>query len=430
MASPIARLYRVQLRTARHYDAQPALKTLLALPGTPLIAPAAGARAVPDAVAACVREFTAPSEVYLPPRSLYDFVRRQWGAPLVVSDAGEAAARDARVDVAFNAQRALVYLADLAAALAAAEEHADVPRVPGLEGLALEQADALAPGCLLLEHPSVTRPGRSLIYVYDISQNVAAVHGDEEWAVRGYVVNRPFPTSVQGLLQPPGADGAGGGGGGAQLGAFGQLTAFHGGGHDERLAVLHAHGDVEGAAPVDPDAPDTLYVGGSVEAINAKLASGAAGARDFKALVGCVALRLERGADGALALADADRFAFACGPAVRALALAPPMFDTTGRFRDGHGLGAGDVVAGYNYARFWHQNAAWAAAVRLLADGMDPARGDRAWREVRAWAGLHAGVTHVAQAALPLPCRRHTDAVELVGGGAPPGSAGVAADAG
>ena len=45
MASPIARLYRVQLRTARHYDAQPALKTLLALPGTPLIAPAAGARA-------------------------------------------------------------------------------------------------------------------------------------------------------------------------------------------------------------------------------------------------------------------------------------------------------------------------------------------------------------------------------------------------
>lgn len=398
----IPALYRVQLRTARYFDRNPALKTLLTLHSTPLIASSAGAASeassVPSAIESCVQEFTAPSTVYAPPHSLYEFVRRKYNQPLVISEDGEEAAIASQLDVGFNAQRALVYIADLAAQLAPAEEHSAIPTVPGLDGLELRDAEALSPGCMLIEHPSATKPGRSLIYVYDISQNVQDIHGNEDWMVRGYVVNRPFPNTVEAVTGMKG------------LGPFGGFTMFHGGGDDERLAVIHAHGDVEGAAAVD-ESDGSLFVGGSIEAMNAKIGAGAAKAADFKALVGCVQLPLVKDEEGGLALKDADKYAFVSGSAVRALALAPAMFDTEGKFRDGHGLGMHDSVKGYNYARFWHQNAAWAAAVRMLAGGMDPEGSDPSWSEVRSWAGMHAGVTHIVQAALPLPYRPYDAAV-------------------
>ena len=403
--SRIPALYRVQLRTARYFDRNPALKTLLSIPGTPLVATTSSANsgdqasATAAAVEACVREFTQPSEYYLPTKSLYDFVRRKYNQPLVIGEAGEEAALAERLDIAFNAQRALVYVADLAAQLAQAEEHT-VPAVPSLDGLSLHEAEALSPGCMLIEHPSATKPGRSLIYVYDISQNVQEIHGNEEWMVRGYVVNRPFPSSVSSITRMQG------------LGPFGDFTMFHGGGDDERLAVLHTHGDIEGAAAVD-DSDTSLYVGGSVEAMNAKLGAGTAKAGDFKPFVGCVQLPLVKDEDGGLALKEADRYAFVSGSAVRALALQPALFDTVGKFRDGHGLGMNDVVKGYNYARFWHQNATWAAAMRMLAHGMDPGQAEPSWGEIRAWAGLHSAITHIVQAALPLPYRRYDAAVQL-----------------
>jgi hypothetical protein len=419
----IPALYRVQLRTARYFDRNPALKTLLALPGTPLIAPTP-ASPTPAAVKAAVRDFTAPSEWYAPPRSLYDYVRRRYNAPLVIGDEGEEAALSARLDVAFNAQRALVYVADLAAKLALAEEHGPPPSLPAsLQALDLREAEAgLSPGCLLVEHPSATRPGRSLIYVYDVSQNLPEVHGNDDWVVRGYAVNRPFPSSVATMTRMPG------------LGPFGEFTLFHGGGDDERLAVLHTHGDIEGAAAVNEEAAGaggggTLYVGGSVEAMNAKLAAGTARPGDFKVLVGSVQLRLVRDDDGGLALAEPDRYAFVTGPGVNTLALQPALFDTTGKFRDGHGLGTNDVVKGYNYARFWHQNATWSAAVRALAAGMDPGGTDASWREVAAWANLHAGVTHIVQAALPLPHKPYDAAVQAEGGADAEGADGAATEA-
>ena len=389
-------LARVQLRTARYYDRNPHLKALLS---RPLVAPETIAGAD---VAALQRKFLGRGGVYLPVRSLYDFVREEFAAPLVLSEhETEETVTERKLDAAFNAQRALVLLADVAVTLSNAAEHTlpDVPLPPSAEN-SLKEAEALSPGCLLIEHPSGILPGRALIYVYDISQNIVDVHGNDEWAVRGYVVNRPFPATVANVTRVPAE----------QLGKFGQLTLFHGGGSDAAstsgLAVMHVHGDIEGAVAVNEEAPDGLFVGGSIAAINARLEAGTAAPADFKPLLGGVELRLKRDTDGSLELEDADRFAFATGPGVRWLAMQPAMFDTHGQFRDGRGLGVGDVVKGYNYARFWHQNAAWRAAVHQLARSMASTHAPGVASEVEAMAELHPAVVHYAAAALPLQYHR------------------------
>ena len=397
-AATAARLYRAQLRTARYFDHNPALKTLLSMPGVPLIA---GSTGPARAVAALVSEFIGRPGVYLPGRSLYAFVREKYNEPMVLGEGDDEAERlRERLDTAFNAQRALVFIADAASRLSAAAEHTGLPDAAVRPGATLLEAPALSPGCLLVEHPSLLRPGRGIIFVYDISQNIVEVHGDEQWVVRGYVVNRPFPRSVSTMTRLEG------------LGRFGDLTVFHGGAGDDRLSVIHAVKGIEGASPVDEE--ETMFVGGSVAVINARLSAGTASPHDFKAILGSVTLPLIRDPEtGGLELADADRYAFVTGSAARDIVLHPPLFDTTGKHRDGAGLGADDAVNGYNYARFWHQNALWRSAVRLLADGMDPTRTDPKWAEVRSFSELHTATCHYIAGALPLRYRFMESLVEV-----------------
>jgi hypothetical protein len=268
---------------------------------------------------------------------------------------------------------------------------AELPSLAAACPSAVTDAASITPGVLLVEHAGFTKPGRSLLLIYDISANLMELHGNEDWMVRCYAVNRPFPGTVSSITKMRG------------LGAFGELPLFHGGMDDQHLSIIHRVKDVEGAAAVDEAA--TLFVGGSVEDINARLAAGTARPDDFKVVMGSTAIRLVKDSDGALDLApaDADRWHFVGGPGATELAMLPPQFDTTGKFRDGRGLGVDEEVEGYNFARFWHQNAAWAHAMNGLANAAAAAAGTNTEeaaraKELSAFAGLHAATVHYVEA--------------------------------
>jgi hypothetical protein len=308
----------------------------------------------------------------------------------------------------------------------------------------LEASAALRPHCLMLEHPSVLGPGRAALLVYDISKNVREIHGNEDWTVRAYSVNRPFPNTVAAVT------------GRADLGAFGDLSLFHGGPDHENLSVIHRHGDIPGAQAIDPEAADAdastaLYIGGDVAAINARLKAGTVQPADFKVVMGATTFKLSSGASArfgdsagpstaaaaaagsadavgsadsaatdALALPDDDAWWLAEGPGVVDYALLPAQFDTTGLFRDGRGLGSQDAIEGYNHARFWHQNAVWSAALGSVADSLVSANAasggagggqdsgaegsaDPGWPQLlRKCAELHPAVTHGVARRFPM----------------------------
>ena len=394
---------------------------------------------------------------YAPPRSLAGFVRlayRQSASGLVApgsaagleleapASAGSVGgAAEVALDAAFALQRQLKQGADLFTVLGADEGGGAGGRtaLPDLSALvpgAIVEAASLAPGVLLAEHPTGAGGGggggggsggsggsgggghNALVLVYDISRNVPELHGDNRWTVRGYVVNRPFPRSVAEVLRgsSEGGGGGGGGGGGEALGAFGRLTLFHGGmdaATEGRLSVLHRFGEIEGAAAVNEDAGSPLFVGGSVPAINAMLDSGRARPEDFKVVLGGWSSQLsssrdaggDAGGEEDLSWPDAPLWLQAEGAGAAELALLPAQFDTQGRFRDGAGLAPGAEVEGYNYGRFWHQNAAWAHCVRgvgAAAVAAAEAAGDEAGAargaEVASWARLHAAVVGYARA--------------------------------
>jgi len=318
---------------------------------------------------------------YKPARSLASFVRKAWREGAAVASSARA---DELGDAAFSAQLALVRIA-------AADEHAlsradhVLPSMSPPPG-ELEEVEVLQPGCLLIENAAATMPGRALVFIWDVSRNVASEEGepadgngatrppldDSTWAMRGFVVNRPFPSTVSAVM----------GLGSESLGLLGSTTLFHGGPDgDGRLSVVHAWADVPGAVPVNEEG--TLFLGGELGAVNARLAAGgAAAARQLRVYMGYCALPLVDKslvgvmAAGAPGRADVgsgesvenygpppppdlemedDRFLFVSGPGVPDLLLASPMFDTEGFFRDGAGLGLRDVVNGYNHARFWRE---------------------------------------------------------------------------
>jgi hypothetical protein len=418
--------YRLQLRTARYFDANAQLKPLLSIPGSAYFGP-------PNLGAELERQrdaFVGPTGLYeAGSPSLYDCMRSAYASKRRLANPGKS------ISDAVNAQRLLVVTANTAAILDAHPENV-IPQLPQELG-AIEEAPVIGPGTLLVEHPSIVRPGRALIYIYDVSRNLQQLHGNEDWVVRGYVVNRPFPFSVAGAGGTTSA-------GQPDLGAFGKLSLFHGGlgrpavaeqqggsaaaiepvrDGPEVLSVLHRRADVPGAQAVwvDPQADSTdsattskgsaLYVGGSIQHINGLLDSGAASPGDFKVVMGSVEFALrptaeDDSSDAAadanpgssmpsnLEMADADHYYVIRGPGADDLAMLPALFGA------GSGLSASDKMEGYNHARFWHQNAAWAAAVRGLA--ADPAVAPARAAELAAFARLHPAVVHAVSGGLPL----------------------------
>lgn len=462
-------LYRVQLATARLFDREPGLKSLLSLllrgsaadaAQEPALALArryqaaflrglpADAAALGAAAAAPAADATATPPLYTPAKSLADFVRAAYRAP---GEGGQ------RLSAATLCQAELVRAADLSQVFASTPDGqaGDTPSLRDeVEGLCegqLAEADAIRPGTLLLEHPAALTPGRGCLLVYDIAQNVAGVHGDEDWVLRAYALNRPFPASVADVTRMGG------------LGQLGQLTLFHGGADgNDALSVVHRFADLPGAVPVDgppeeegaggsggsdgddlPSSRSGLFVGGNVDAINEALASGRAAAHDFRVAMGHVEIRLRKAADGGLELPDAERWLVAAGPGVSSIALCPPLFDTQGLYRDGRGLalgsqgqaqGQGPPVVGYNFARFWHQNAVWAGALRKLAAWVEMADAARG-RELAGFAAVtsHAAVAHYVAAGLAAEdvldiVRQNSNANAGANGTAAAGGAAAGAD--
>lgn len=410
-------------------------------------------KVVSDAIEAWLE----PSRLYPPGNPLTA------AAPISLYSAARACVRD-NLDLGgtgllalYAAVTVLQHVATVAAKEARSERNA-IPTLPESMTKRLRQlraGHAVRPHSLMLEHPSVL-PGRRALLVYDISRNLAEVHGNEAWTVRTYCVNQPFPQTVAGLT------------GMGNLGRFGQLPLFYGGPDHDNLSVIHRVKDVPGASAIDPEAAEddpqsALYIGGDAQGINAALEAGKARPEDFKVVLGSTSFTLvpaasvpeedpgstgDAGAvasaasgatnDGAaaggavagapaeeetLALPDDDAWWVASGSGVADYALLPPQFDTTGLFRDGHGLGAEDRVEGYNHARFWHQNALWAAAVRAVAatlkdavaaevaaGGGDAGTAAAEAERVDAWlpllkaaAELHPATAHTMAANLPLP---------------------------
>jgi predicted pyridoxine 5'-phosphate oxidase superfamily flavin-nucleotide-binding protein len=297
------------------------------------------------------------------------------------------------------------------AALATAEKTAPectTPRPPApLPDRSVQLAPYLSPGVVLAESPAVLGPGRALVLVWDISQNLMDIHGNEDWKARGFVVNRPFPHTVAEVTRR------------TDLGRLGGVTLFHGGsvgsgskqGEAPSLFVLHRQADIEGAAPVMIDengagVPGGLYIGGSLAEINARLESEVNQPADFKVILGSHELALAKsGESGDLGFVDPNddsNWVMVHGPGSDDAAMLPPQFDTTGLFRDGKGLGPEDVVEGYNHARFWHQNLAWSQLMRALSRDAEAAA---RYQDLAAVSDLHPAAAVVVAGSFPLSLR-------------------------
>lgn len=393
--SLVLALYRKQLVLARRFDASPALVSLCVSPR--LEAPAGAppvAKEVVDAAAAVKAAFFAPrgGQWYMPVGregggGVEAFVRRAYRGEGVAGADGDTPTPSVRLDAALNIHREMLRLQEVVAQEAGDVRASTVPLAPllGYEGGAgLAEAPGIGPGCLLVEHPAAIRPGRTLLLVYDVSQNVREVHGNEEWVLRALVVNRPLPGSVASMS----------GAAPDSLGLLGDLPLFHGGTEGGALYVVHRRGDVPGGVAIDPlgegaGAGTGLFLGGDAGAINGLLDSGDARGEEFKVLQGGVEMTLAVDESGGLSLPDAGRWLCVSGPCVAALSMLPPLYDEAGPWRGGRGLGVGEQVEGYNYGRFWHQNAAWA----------------HAWAHASPSTGggdVHTSVAHYAEALGPL----------------------------
>ena len=362
-----------------------------------LVTPASGSEPAATGV-------PAPRALYRPDKTAYTSMVRAVSA--TVRDMAAQVA-DGRVDgamsldVAYNAVKLLQHVA--AGVATPLPPSATVATVPPAAVAGLSDAAALSPGCLMVEHPSVLAPGRAVAYVYDVSRNLAELHGNEAWMLRAYVVNRPFRATVADVLRR------------TDLGPFGGLQLFHGGMDAKDLAVIHRVASIEGAAPVDEEG--SAFIGGSMAAINAALAEGRASPADFKVVLGAMAIPLD-GGEGSLALREDERWWILSGGGARDIALLQPLPQSP--------PSAPVPEGSYNFDHFAHQDAVWAAAVaRLAASTTEPSLA----ATYADWAALHPATLAALAASLPLPVARPFSRLATLAaaraGASPAGGGGV-----
>ena len=405
-------LYRLQLATARLLDTTPGLKSLLSLALPPAVSPHPLARIALNYFLTGVSPTAAPSAaaaaaVYTPVRSLSDFVRREWRS-------GEGS-----MEVGVSIQQELTRLCDISTVFsngvhgkASAFDPKGLHSRAGelLGGASLAEADSIRPGVLLLDHPSTLGPGRGVTLVYDIARGVKEVEGHENWVLRGFQLNRPYPHPLSTIA--PGLS--------SSLGPLASFPVFHGGGDgDGGLFVLHKFPNIPGAVSIDgppsetervserdslSQAPSGLYLGGELDGILEVVSSGRGSMNDFRFLLGHVEVTLTEDEQGGLSLPSGmseSTFLLAAGPGVAAHALLPPLFDSSGPYAGGVGLKGGGSVVGYNFGRFWHQNTVWGCAVRELGAWIETENRARG-REISEYSSpaSHAAVAHYFAAGL------------------------------
>jgi hypothetical protein len=359
---PVARVYRALQRASAALDDRPALCALLrlrdasggVLPTVPAAAPVAahawdaavarvlegrdywrpgsgGERAVSRAVRRAFREASTALPVPHPGHLLDAALTAVTGLSLIIQAVKRGEAGAAEVDEW---------------AQAGGSAAAGTPRLPlGSPYLPrLRPADAdvpVAPGVVLAEHPSVVGPGRALHLVWDISRNVAQVHGNEDWTMRSYCINRPVHATVAAFTRRE------------DLGALGALPLFYGGRSDTHLAIVHSFPDVPGAAPINDESGCPLHIGGDLSAINARLPTAAPDA--VKVVLGSTQTPLSVAPDGDISIPDDDRWLTVGGAAAWDVAMLPPASPPQA------------LSPSSPAALMWHQHVAWAAAAHALA---------------------------------------------------------------
>ena len=418
-APSLRRLFRSQIATARFFDTHAGLKSLLSLALSKKEL-SASSPLVHKAALELQHNFFGGSSRYHPERSLVDFVRTCYRTPLGLQSISNALATAEFIHLE------MIRLADLAQVFVESPDGAVAGNIieqtsaaseelveSGLLEGQLAQASNIRPGTLLLEHPAEVSPGRAALLIYDIAQNVTEIHQNEDWIMKGFVVNRPLPGTVASVTRLTG------------LGLLGELQCFHGGstGGSSELSIIHRFKEIEGSVPIDGPLSDTdenesttstmttaslsdarcgLFVGGSVDAINTMLETQTASSKDFRVFVGHTSFKLEKDSKGDLFVPDAERWIAASGPGIAPIALCPSVTGT-GPYRETRGLL--ETVQGYNHARFAHQNLVWASAMRRVAMWIEIEDGKRG-REIAAFTEPHA---HASVAALYSAGWTHAD---------------------
>jgi hypothetical protein len=425
-APSLRRLFRSQIATARFFDTHAGLKSLLSLALSKK--GMASSSPVYNAALEIQHNFFGGTSRYHPERSLVDFVRTCYRTPL---EGGSQSMSNA-LATAELIHLEMIRLADLAQVFVESPDGAVAGNIieqisaaseelveSGLLEGQLAQASNIRPGTLLLEHPADVSPGRAALLIYDIAQNVSEIHQNEDWIMKGFIVNRPLPGTVASVTRLAG------------LGLLGELQCFHGGptGGSSELSIIHRFKEIEGSVPIDgplseneendtstttssastttstaslSDARCGLFVGGSIDAINTMLESQSASSKDFRVFVGHTSFTLEKDSKGDLSVPDEERWIAASGPGIASIALCPSIIGT-GPYRDTRGLL--ENVQGYNHARFAHQNLVWASAMRRVAMWVEIEDGKRG-REIAAFTDPHA---HASVAALYSAGWTHAD---------------------
>ena len=232
----------------------------------------------------------------------------------------------------------------------------------------ITEANALSPGIVLMDHPAIGNPGRSLILVYDVSQNIKDIHNNEDWMIRGYIINRPFPHKVQDMIKLSSSNNTNKESDiDSSIHLFGELPIFHGGLEgNNQLSILHSIPDLENSVPINSDNPhcSALYIGGRVDNIIQRLKNKSIQPEQIKVLSGIWESKLVVTGtqinpttgmnEPILAWPEADLYLQVEGTLASDIALLPPLFHTMTKYIDSKGLQ--ENIDGYNYARFWHQN--------------------------------------------------------------------------
>lgn len=312
LTRPVRALYRTLLRTARVFDANPALKALVYLPEfhdavvgktSPTKDQGHQQEKAYDNDVRAVAEYAASfvqGKPYMPQDgSLYRHIRNAFRDKIIASRYSQSDLMKA----AFTAQSALLRTASIVRAISDQPQFL-VRELHGVTGY-LEHTQTVELGSLMIEHPALGLPGRAMCLVYDMDQRHPDADGDSKFQVRAFTVNRPFPYQAKQVVN-------------VDLDILGDLPIWQGGMDTDGLYIMHRFSEVKDAIEIRPG----VCIGGQLNQLTEKLRSGEAEPSDFKILLGCSIWESDGQEYTPLGM---DHYIYAKGSAVSHFALMPQI---------------------------------------------------------------------------------------------------------